>query len=71
VEEFDDGGEFDGAAGIAFAAGGVAVGEEEQCGAEALPPPAEEITGDFGNGLVGGGALAREFLLDLHEVFAH
>jgi hypothetical protein len=47
------------------------VGEQEQRGAEALPSPAEEIAGDFGYGLIGGGALAREFLLDLHEVFAH
>ena len=71
VEEFDDGGELDGAAGVAFASGCVAVGKKEQRGAEALPSPAEEIAGDFGDRLVGGGALAREFLLDLHEVFAH
>jgi len=71
VKEFDYGGELDSAAGVAFAARGVAVGEEEQRGAEAFPSPAEEIAGDFGNRLVGGGALAREFLLDLHEVIAH
>jgi hypothetical protein len=71
VEKFDDGGELDGAAGIAFASGSVAVSKQEQCGAEALPSPAEEIAGDFRDGLVGRGALAREFLLDLHEVFAH
>src|SRR6202030_2876235 len=71
VEEFDDGGELDGAAGIAIASGSVAVSEQEQCGAETLPSPAEKIAGDFGDGLVGGGALAREFLLDLYEVFAH
>jgi len=47
------------------------VGEQEQRGAEALPSPAEEIAGDFGDGLIGGGALAREFLLDLHEVIAY
>ena len=71
MKEFDDGGELDGAAGIAFASGSVAVGKQEQRGAEALPSPAEEIAGDFGDGLVSGGALARKLLLDLHEVFAH
>jgi hypothetical protein len=71
VEEFDYGGELDGAAGVAFASGGVAVGKQEQRWAETLPSPAEEIAGDFGNGLVSGGALAREFLFDLYEVFAH
>jgi len=40
VEEFDDSGELDGAARVTFASGSVAVGEQEQCGAEALSSPA-------------------------------
>jgi hypothetical protein len=47
------------------------VREQKQRGAEALPSPAEEIAGDFRDGLIGRGALAREFLLNLHQVFAY
>jgi len=71
VEEFDDGGELDGALTVAFAARGVAVSEQEQRGPEALPSPAEKIAGDFGDGLIGGGTLARKFLFDPNQVFAH
>jgi hypothetical protein len=46
------------------------VAEQQQRRAKALPSSAEEIAGDFGDGLEGGGALAREFLLDTNEVFA-
>ena len=71
VEKFDDGGKLNGALRVAIAAGGVTVGQQQQRGAQTLPSPAEEIAGDFGNGLIGGGTLAREFLFDLHQVFAH
>jgi hypothetical protein len=46
------------------------VAQQQQCRAKALPSPAEEIAGDFGDRLEGTGALTREFLLDAEEVFA-
>jgi len=47
------------------------VSEQEQRRPEALPSPAEKIAGDFGDGLIGGGTLARKFLFDPNQVFAH
>ncbi len=41
VEKFDDSGEFDGAAAFGRRTGGVAVTEQKQCRAKALPSPAE------------------------------
>src|SRR5215469_2435821 len=70
VEEFNDGGEFDGALAATLAAVGVAVSEQEQRRTKPLPSPAEQIAGDFRDGLIGGGALAGKFLLDPDEVFA-
>ncbi len=71
VEEFDDSGKFNSALAVAFASGSIAMGKEKQCGAKALPSSTKQIACDFGDRLIGGGALAREFLLDLDEVFAH
>ena len=59
VEKFDNGGESDGAATVGLASGGVAMTKQQESGAKALPSPAEEITGDFGDRLKGRGTLAR------------
>jgi hypothetical protein len=59
VEKFNNGGEPDGAATIGLASGGVAMTKQQESGPKALPSPAEEITGNFGDRLKGRGALAR------------
>jgi hypothetical protein len=58
VKEFDNRGEFNGTAIIFRTAGGVAMTKKQERRAQALPSPAEQVTGDFGNGLKGGSALA-------------
>ena len=65
MEQLDYRGKFDGALAAGKRAGGITVAQQEECWPKALPSPAEQITGNFGYGLVSGGALPREFLFDL------
>ena len=68
MEKFDNGGEANGA-GTIFSC--VGIGEKQQSGAQALAASTEEIAGDFADRLIGGGALAREFLFDEDQVVAN
>jgi hypothetical protein len=58
VKKFDDGGKFDGAPSIGVSPGGVTVAKQQQSGTNPLASAAEKVTGNFGNGLEGSGALA-------------
>jgi len=67
VEELNYGGQAN-RTGAVFA--GVAVAEEKQSGTQAFAAAAEEIAGDFGDGLESNGALPRELFLNENEIVA-
>ena len=71
MKEFDNGGQFDGATSVRVTSRSIAMAQQQQSGTNPLATAAQQIAGDFGNGLEGSGALARKFLLDLDEVFAN
>ena len=68
VQKFDYSGEAN-CSGTIFSC--VGVGEQEQRRTQALAASTEQIAGDFADRLIGGGALAREFLFDENEVVAN
>jgi len=67
VQEFDYGGELDRARP---AVSGVTCGEKEERGAEAFAATTQEIGGDFGDGLEGGGALSRQLVFYEDEIIS-
>lgn len=71
MQEFDHGCELDGAAAVRIPAGSVTMAQEQQSRPEALPSPAQQVAGDFGNRLIGCRTLARKFLFDKDQVFPH
>jgi len=44
--------------------------EKQECGAQALPAPSEQVRRDFRNGWKSSFALPREFFLDKSEIVA-
>ena len=68
VKKFNDGRETN-SAGAVFT--GVCIGEKEQRGAQALATSTEKIAGDFTHGLIRGGTLAGEFLLNEDQIVAN
>jgi hypothetical protein len=68
VEKFNDGSKTDGAGSVAT---GVSVAEKEQRRTQAFAATTKKIAGDFADGLVGRGALAREFLFDEDQIVAN
>jgi hypothetical protein len=68
VQKFDDRGKANSAA--IFAAR-IACGKKQERGTQALPSPAQQIRGDFGDGRKGGIALPRELFFDQDEIVAN
>jgi hypothetical protein len=67
VQEFDYGGELD---CTRAAVTRVACGQKQERGAKAFATTTQEIGGDFGNRLEGGGALSRQFVFHEDEIIS-